>query len=66
MSLFARLALFHTRGEVFSGLHPFEVCIIKTRRLFASKSFMRHLTSLHDSKRKDCFLKRYFLSTWGL
>jgi hypothetical protein len=66
MSFFARLALFHPRGEVFSGLHPFEVCIIETRRLSGSESFMGHLPSLRDSKRKDCFSKRHFLSTRGL
>jgi hypothetical protein len=66
MSLFARLALFHPRGEVFSGLCLFEVCITETRRLFASKGLMGHSPSSRDSKRKDYFSERHFLSTRGL
>jgi hypothetical protein len=59
MSLFARLVFFHLRGEVFSGLRPFEVCITKVHCLFGSECFLGPSPSLRDSKRKVCFLKHF-------
>jgi hypothetical protein len=57
MSLFVSLVFFHLRGEVFSGLCPFEVCITEVHCLFGSERFLGPSPSLRDSKRKDCFLK---------
>jgi hypothetical protein len=65
MSLFARFILFHLRGEAYSGIHPFEVCITETHCLFGSKCFLGPSPSLCDLKCKDCFLK-HFPSLWDL
>jgi hypothetical protein len=66
MSLFARLVFFHPRREVFSGLHPFEVCITKVHSFFGSEHFLEPLPSLRDLKRKDCFSKHFFFHSGSL
>jgi hypothetical protein len=63
MSLFARLAFFHLRGEAYSGIHPFEVCITETHCFFGSKRFLGPSPSLCDLKRKDCFSKHFSFSS---
>jgi hypothetical protein len=66
MSLLAKLAFFHLRGEVFLGLHSFKVCITETRCLFGSKHFLGPSPSLCDLKRKDCFSKRFSFHSGSL
>jgi hypothetical protein len=66
MSLFARLVFFHLRGEIFLGLHPFEVCITEVHCLFGNDHFLGPSPSLRDSKRKDCFLKHLSLHSGSL
>jgi hypothetical protein len=40
MSLLAKLVFFHLRGEIFSGLRPFEVCTTEIHYPFHDKSFL--------------------------
>jgi hypothetical protein len=57
MSLLVKLVFFHLRGEIFSGLRPFEACTTEIYCPFHNKRFLGTSPSLRDSKRKVCFSK---------